>query len=233
LRDSYYKPHHSLRYPKTPPEFFIFGWLGMDGVSYGYLVHAPELGQTDYPICEEQPQLDSGLTLFGENTPKGIEGIFSRELSYWKKSNVDEQIQAWARPKIEQLVRAYNIAPVVEKDPPSGNHCIPYTPKGWRFEPSADGVGALAPESAFAPYGPTIARWPEPIEPALVAARRALDDGYPATALLTLRSTFYKQHLRFENNPNERVLLSLWAEVYRALNRPVLASVLRRAMRAK
>ena len=41
-----------FRYSQTPPELFTFATLGVDGVHYGYVIHAPELPAEDYPVGE-------------------------------------------------------------------------------------------------------------------------------------------------------------------------------------
>src|SRR5688572_2343396 len=110
----YIKPSLPFRYPQSPPEYFVFGKLGMDGVSYGYLVHAPELALADYPIVEEQPATSDGLVPFGNNTAQGLEGIYSQELYHWQ---LDPQFLSQHRPTwegteaiIQQVAERYGIS---------------------------------------------------------------------------------------------------------------------------
>src|SRR3712207_6249361 len=53
------------RYQQTPPELFTLAHMGVDGVHYGYVIHAPELPASDYPIGEMCPMDDEGVFLVG------------------------------------------------------------------------------------------------------------------------------------------------------------------------
>jgi len=50
-------------YPCTPPELFVFGSPGVDGIHYGFLVHAPEL--SPYPLAALNPM----------NTEEGVRAL--------------------------------------------------------------------------------------------------------------------------------------------------------------
>lgn len=45
-------------YACTPPELFVFGSPGVDGIHYGFIVHAPEL--TPYPLAALNPMNSEG-----------------------------------------------------------------------------------------------------------------------------------------------------------------------------
>lgn len=224
----YTKPSLPSRYPQSLPEYFVFGWLGADGVSYGYLVHAPELNLEDYPIVEEQPMVNDGLVPFGDNTSLGIEGIFSQELRYWEmRGEAAEDSRIRNMPKIQQVAERYGITPSVEKAPDYKKRYRPTVPAGWRFEATEDGVGVLAPERLFAPYGPVFANWGESPEAVFKTAREALEQGYPATALWGLRETFYKQWSA-QKKDELKTLFKLWKAAYIALERPLFAKIVKR-----
>ena len=51
-------------YPCTPPELFVFGSPGVDGIHYGFIVHAPE--RSPYPLAALNPmQTDAGVRALG------------------------------------------------------------------------------------------------------------------------------------------------------------------------
>lgn len=49
----------SFNYLNTPPELFTVATLGVDGVHFGYVIHAPELTARDYPAGEFSPMDDA------------------------------------------------------------------------------------------------------------------------------------------------------------------------------
>jgi hypothetical protein len=221
---------HRLRYIATSPEYFALTWLGVDGISRGYLVHTPELAHPDYPIVEFQPVSNDGLMLLGATTRSGLEASLSRELAWWMSSDKGFSPR---RPKWEAILRRistkYDIQPNPHKDPPISARFVPEIPHGWRYEPTIDGVGVLAPATAFSPYPPVIADWNEPLQPVIQSAQRALDDGYPATALHGLRATYHHYaSLHPKQHPHMRRLLKLWQAAYILLERPLLATVIQR-----
>jgi hypothetical protein len=65
----------SVRYDSTPCELFPFGWPGVDGVHYGYVVHAPELQLPDYPVGHYCPADSDGVVVKGKCTTEGLAAI--------------------------------------------------------------------------------------------------------------------------------------------------------------
>src|SRR3712207_4947917 len=61
IADLYLTP--DCRYQQTPPELFPIGRMGVDGVHYGYVLHAPELGQEEYPVGQLCPMDSEGVFL--------------------------------------------------------------------------------------------------------------------------------------------------------------------------
>jgi hypothetical protein len=65
------------RYEIEPPEFCPFGRPGVDGISYGYLVRAPELNAPELPVYEMEP-MAAAIVLQGESTAAAIGYLYSR-----------------------------------------------------------------------------------------------------------------------------------------------------------
>jgi hypothetical protein len=225
-------------YVNFPFELFPFGGPGIDGISYGFVVHAPELEAEDYPVGEFCPADGEGVFRLGENTRRGFEFMIARALKhlspeavnafYENKLTENDQIY-WAdyrkraRRKAEGLAKLLDIDPFnckVEKKYRS-RKVKPKIPKGWRLETSWDGIGALAPKDKFAPdFGHSDIPDFENIDEELNFVRDFLRRGFPATALWVMRENYW------DSSFNEKYfaqLAPLWAESYEALNRPLLA----------
>jgi hypothetical protein len=72
-RRPFYLAGEEARYPSTPPEMFPIAAMGVDGVHYGYVIHAPELSAADYPLGHLCPMDAEGVSLLGMNTLEAIE----------------------------------------------------------------------------------------------------------------------------------------------------------------
>jgi hypothetical protein len=188
------------RYSHTPPEFVEFGRLGTDGVSYGFLVLAPELARSDWPQAEFQPMVDEGVGALGDDFRDTVELLTSRALSIRHKRG--KVPSAEDKAGLERLAKALSIAPSPRKARWSSHMAYapnPPVPRGWVHQPAEDGVGVLAPARAFHPWQRQDRRnpWkplelaPEDLDATLSFARRAVADGYPATALLALNECFH------------------------------------------
>ena len=64
---------HGLRYEQTPPELFPIAWTGVDGGHFGYVIRAPELTLSDYPIARFDPMDSVGAYLLGASTFEAVE----------------------------------------------------------------------------------------------------------------------------------------------------------------
>src|SRR5688572_28711137 len=84
------------RYQQTPPELFPIGGMGVDGVHYGYVFHAPELRRDDYPIGELCPMDSDGVFLVGSDTRTAFENLISTSLSYWLEQEEEFEPEALA-----------------------------------------------------------------------------------------------------------------------------------------
>jgi hypothetical protein len=218
-RDEPSDPDRVMAY-LAPPEFVTFGDLGFDLIRVGYVMPAPELGWTDYPVAQKWPGND-GVIQLGANTRSGLEFLISRSLRWfrdepgWMQEVIDKGREALGR-----LAEALAIEPDPDLGVETRDPCSFDVPSGWRHEESDDGIGVLAPEAAFADRDPVVADFDEPLEPVLDDATRLLDAGYPASALVGLKDTFYYSAERFLE------LKPLWARAYRDLGRPQLAEAL-------
>lgn len=178
-------------YPCTPPEFFAFGAPGVDGIHYGFVVHAPDL--SPYPLAALNPMdTDAGVRALGaseaESTPlmgsgRGDAPIFD---------------PAW---------------------PP----LAPRVPEGWRYEPTSDGIGVLAPEDGFGGAPAIDVGHYAALAPVERAATIALMQGHAASSLWLLREFFANNH--GGDAVSARAALRLMAQAYRALDRPLLAEI--------
>lgn len=196
-------------YDSAPCELFPIGYPGVDGVHFGYLVHAPELNADDYPICHFCPMDSDGVTVEGVDTHNGIASI----MCFWGNATTYPDTPTWNA--------AVGSARDTKKQPIPMEKAI-RIPTEWRFKSSSDGVGVLAPQSLFGsdglitidPYGPA--------EPFVQAAADAMGNGYLATALYYLREGYWHN---WTSKPI--ALCKLLCDVYDKLNRPSLASVMR------
>jgi hypothetical protein len=226
------------RYSKTPPELFPVGWMGVDGVHYGYVIHAPELEQEEYPMGELCPMDSDGVFLLGRDTREAFENLLSQTLLYWEDElegldpeeidNDDLEEIAAGRQRIELVSRALKIEPRTDKAPRrynsegNGLPIVPPTPSGWLHRPSTDGIGVLAPVEAFRPGGVKEVDPHGPPEPFLREAESAVRDGFPATALFYLREAYWHH---WTDRSMQTELARRMSDAYRMLGRPQLAEI--------
>lgn len=178
-------------YPCTPPEMFVFGSPGVDGIQYGFVVHAPEL--PPYPLAALNPMdTEAGLRALGATA---------------------EETAALIGPGRSE-------APVFDRAWPT---VAPVVPDGWRYVPTRDGVGVLAPETAFGEAPSVDVAYYSALAPVERAATVALMQGQAATSLWILREFFANN--RAGDAVSARAALRLMAQAYRALNRPLLATI--------
>jgi hypothetical protein len=212
------------RYSLTPPELCPFASMGVDGDHDGYVIHAPELGNDDYPVGSYVPMDSCGVWLIGNNTIEAIEHYLSCTLEYEGKKEPNAK-QTQAIRSVQVLAEALRIDPAPERAYENtgpgdrGLPVIPKVPAGWRFLPSADGVGVLAPEVAFGP-DPLLTCPMQPVD-SVRMADDAFSRNYPAAALFYLREGFWNTcDFPIQEGICRRLIL-----VYRALSRPFLAKV--------
>ena len=171
------EPHS---YPSTPPELFVFGAPGVDGIHYGFIVHVP--GRAPYPLAAFNPMTpECGVRALGAALP-------SQRLAS---------------------------TPVFDPNWPA---IEPVVPPGWRYRPSSDGVGVLAPAEAFGALPSVDVNCLNTVSQVEDAATLALQQGYPATGLWILR-----EFIANCDAASAGTALRLMAQTYRALARPLLA----------
>lgn len=230
---SYSNSLRTGRYDQTPLELFPFGGSGIDGIHYGYVVHAPELELSDYPIGEFSPMDGIGVTLIGSDTRSAFEQLLAEALELNLELSCDPGFSVRSLPPDIERQLILDVAETLDislealesKEPrdlgfESLQRITPDIPPGWCYENSRDGVGVLAPSRFFDPtfllhHSNLVA------ENALEDIRFLLDQDYPASALFVIREMYW-------DDPRARVfsmLAPLWVEAYSALGRSLLASV--------
>ncbi|MBV1859634.1 MAG: hypothetical protein KUG77_14570 [Nannocystaceae bacterium] len=178
-------------YSCTPPELFVFGSPGVDGIHYGFVVHAPQL--RPHPLGVLNPM----------NPERGVRALGATE----------EETASLLGPGPSEAPVFDPAWPVVE----------PSVPDGWRYEPTSDGVGVLAPEHAFGDAPSIDVGHYAVLAPVERAATVALMQGHAATSLWVLREFFANNH--GGDAVSARAALRLMAQAYRALDRPLLAEI--------
>jgi hypothetical protein len=210
-------------YSQTPPEMFPIASMRVDGVHYGYIIHAPELPARDYPVGYLCPMDADGVSLVGFSTLEAIETLASRQIDHGSSYAGD----------ILRISQVLGIKPSKEK----ANRCydrfgnglpvLPRKPAGWRFILSEDGVGVLAPSDAFR-AGPHLALDDDaPAEAYLRLADQTSAAGFPATALLYLRDGYWRH---WTDDDIALEICNRLIRVYDALGRASLTEAVRLRM---
>ena len=217
-------------------ELFEFATPSVDGIQYGFVVHAPELGLTDYPMAEWDPRGDSGhLHGIGRTCREGLETLLSRTLARWDavhshrsgppvlpRPGDRDRLAALAKLLDLQLDEARSNVLVVE----TGEPPVPHVPDGWRFVPTFDGIGVLARMEAFGVEHEALdPEDADAIDEVVELAEHALVAGHPASALCVIREALGR-HWRIEEAV--AALLPTMERAYRALGRPVFADLVGR-----
>jgi hypothetical protein len=234
-------------YPRTPAEFLGIGNYGDDGAQAGFIVRTPEVEQSEYPAASYCEIDMEGVRFAGRDSSQFIENHLSSVLRGWLTMGQD--VEAWRRqgiedpegfartlrenaqakqkkyaPLTEKLSSALNIHPTADRKVIGfrGEYQTlptPEVPAGWRFEPTHDGIGVLAPEKFFdAAFSADLVTGDN-----IRAARLLMRRGFPATALWLLKQLAW-------NHREERELamtLNEMSAAYTALNRPILADAIR------
>lgn len=208
-----YPAGRHARYDGTPAELFPVGKTGCDGDHYGFLLHAPELDLDELPFAHYCPMDDDGVVVVGSTTEQGIAANMARLLSY-------DFVSPEEKHRISEIASVCNIRPDEENAPAIS------VPSGWRYLPSTDGVGTLAPAELFSPdHVAVIAEYPQ-TTPHIDAADQALKGGYFATALHYLREGLWA------NWPAHPIGIAVrMGDVYHLLNRDKLAEELEHTMK--
>ncbi len=223
-------------YNTVPIEFFHFAGTGVAGIALGFVIHAPEIEVSDYPIGEFYPA-GSGVYCLGETTRNAFEFMLARSLQWnsveYKTKHYGEEVsdktlncfklaEEEARQKIFALSKLLNVNPntIVIPENYGNRQIVPKIPQDWRFEATQDGIGVLAHQSKFSPIF-NYSQVPKfnDLDEELKFIKQILQQGFPATALWIIREKYFTGS--FERPFAE--IAELWAKIYEALNRPLLA----------
>lgn len=203
------------RYATTPPELFPFGWSGVDGTHYGFVAHAPEELGAVAGIGELCPFDRRGVLCIGEDLAAAFAGLFAHPLHH-AIDDVDRKLELLG------LARELGLEPAPGDAVLAPRRVSTPVPRGWRFAPTIDGLGVLAPAAGFDPLAA-----PPPVAdvPAVLAwARRARDRGHPASALVALRDAWFAHA-----SPEATYAVATeLAPTYQVLRRPLLAAIVER-----
>ena len=211
----------------TVPELFEFAGNGGDGHMFGYVVHAPELQETDYPLAELYPGDPDSLRYFGRYTVTGFSNYLAdtflynlpKSFSFWKLDKIVALLDA--DPSLRERLQAYGLDPDQAHQNPidceEGKAPVK-VPRDWTFKPSYDGIGVLAPTSLF---DENISYERETIRGSdyRFTASECIRKGKYATALLLLRDGYHTGIDRL----HDREINLLMSEAYEFLDRPLLA----------
>ncbi|MFI5301410.1 MAG: hypothetical protein ACHREM_25265 [Polyangiales bacterium] len=178
-----------------PPEYVPFGWTGYDGVSFGFLVHGPELQERELPLVVADPyRHDEGARRLADDFRIALERTASWPLRH------EEEPDAETDALRARLVAMFGIAPTRAKAKPFGRLPArePAVPPGWHHRQGLDGVGVLAPKEAFAPQHrrPRTPKRPPrgraiDVEAVVESARRHVADGHPASAVSVANDAYH------------------------------------------
>lgn len=211
-----------IRYRQTPPELVPFARLGADGVHYGFVVRTPEIPSSDYAVGELSPMDGDPVALVGKGFLEAMENLASEHLDMLE----DEQpADAAIRRSTCKLLGISPSTRWAERRYTRDGDArpIPVTrARGYKFEPTLDGIGVLAPESAFLSHST-----PEADSPAkaLAAARAHMKNANHGAALVVLKNAWWN----FSFKPEVIAKLAPpMSECYNALLRPAFAAVIER-----
>jgi hypothetical protein len=210
----------NARYQQTPPEVFPIASLGVDGVHYGYLLHAPEQEALDYPVVQVAPMERGGVALVGHATQEALENLIADVIA--------EEKDEWQQQELERLSLMLGLRPTMPNVTGRRGNADkawpvePNVPTGWRYLRSSDGVGVLAPENTFAPVLPDSTGEFLGSDWFLRKADHAISQDFPATALYYLREGYW--HNCTDQGAARQFSYRL-STAYTELNRPLLAEI--------
>jgi hypothetical protein len=211
------------RYQDTPPELFPIATTGFDGNHYGYVIHAPELATSDFPIAGFEPIAHEGAFLLGTSTFEAVETLLSTRIILYEQSPLS--YEWW--PEVSTRLRRLGIEPTLAK---AVRHfdcrpVVPTVPEGWRHVPSSDGVGVLAPATEFHPTSLHSMEERPDVGSVLDAASKHVFH-FPATALWLLRECYWHTWTALDNDTF--ALCDAMIDCYNSLNQLSLAAVVDR-----
>lgn len=221
------------RYSATPPELFPFAGTGMDGGHFGFVIHAPERVESDYPVARYEPMDSDPVRRVGRTTAEAFANELSSALFPTWQPESD-----WPPPLPAETSRRLAAVGIVPAQARSFSSAAEYgygtgvapgnIPIGWRYVASTDGIGVLAPANAFDATCAHLVIERPMIADVISGAQAALAAGTLATALWYAREGLWRE---CHQPTDENLALSQAAiAAYQALGRPQLARVVERRL---
>jgi hypothetical protein len=218
------------RYQQTPPELFPIGRPGVDGIHYGYVIHAPEHVADDYPIGEICPMDSDGVLCMGRDTRETFEILLSKNITFTKED--DRNARRADLAKQVAAILGYALSPekaaLLSRRDSDEAQALPPILAHERHVRTSDGIGVLADRQLFRPAAGRDQVNYNRMDTVLDRARADLGDGFPATALVHLREGYW---LHWTEDGALAKYGDLMRQVYEALGRPRLADLVVRRMR--
>ncbi|HEV3087498.1 MAG TPA: hypothetical protein VGX96_09775 [Candidatus Elarobacter sp.] len=236
-------------YTGLVPDLFIVASPGVDGIQYGFVLHAPELDIEPLPIFEFDPVYGT-VSFYARDVREMLLRGAAWSATHAAESGDPYDTETYGR--VASALDLPSIPPVSRNDELIAYQ--PPVPPGWRYVPTDDTIGVLAPEIGFGredvdvdSFRVRYLRGPEidmeirrsggdPLAGADVMAASLLDDcrhvlaaGFPGTALVGIRRLY--RALGDSGGISEAqnaAVFDVWTAVYEALGRPVLADAARR-----
>ncbi len=216
------------------PEFFAFASNGGGG-ELGFLGHAPELrsavprqgaARSECPLILFDLHLTPATRMVGTTFREGIARLVADETSPHYESHGEEDSEAKRRSSLAALAKRLELDLLLAPRPPLRSF-VPTIPRGWRYVPTGDGVGVLAPNAQFDSVGPAsdpfaVAIYPHEdasVRDALTRSRDARARNKAATALGIMREMI----VGWVNTRLGQEIEREMASAYRALGRASLA----------
>jgi hypothetical protein len=200
------------RYQNTPAEMFPFGWTGSDGCHFGHIIHAPELGRSDFPIGFMDPYTD-GPSWYGDDSLQGLNNCLTSQFE-------DESLDSLPRGILNRTISRLGFSPKewgkkqIFADI-NGKPVVPATHPGYVHVPNSDQVGVFAPVDSFSASDSAHPAYRHQDSDRLFAYSRECLPRHPATALYVLKE-LWAHFYRVEE------VAKLMADCYRLLGREIL-----------
>ena len=186
----------SLVYKRTPFEFFPIGYQGGDALQFGYLMLAPELEDSDFPVVSFSPIDEFGLAWLGDNSIQAIESLLTAKLKRINRHDTNRVSELLQNEYYQFLVSTYNLNPdrsnrLITKYGRTDQRVQPSVPTGWKYIQDNMGVGVLAKTETFnQEYNHKIFVDTDNWNSLFEAGEKQLSLGYFGTALYLFRSLF-------------------------------------------
>lgn len=225
-----------IKYSNWLPEFFVLASMGVDGVSYGAVIRAPELAADDFPWGEFSPMDDEPISLLGLDTLDALrnlaaEAVLLRDDELDDEEDASESDSAAKELNLKVLGNVLGAAFAIPQKSSrfTAGGDFRKLPKpshpGYLYVPTPDGMGVFAPDSAFEPTHRKSGKCrTAPLNDLIDAASRAMASSFPASSLLYSRAARWEYGFDKDLAPRINLLI---ADAYDALGRHYFASQMR------